>query len=269
MLAGSHAPRYDDQQLDRIALAIGDGSDLEKLKPFRERFRDAASWYFASLDRSRLIPDKEQKSAIEALASACARFRKHASIKIGSGIDQRPAAHNLSGKLSTAVKAILRRLGADKGSWDDRLPDRKLALLLSDEAAKYELEDSALRRHAAAIEGYQADLGAAVAAVDDLAERARRGQNRLERVRKLTVREGNSGDVALNTWIATHMTIYEEITGRYAGRSTTGTPREPGGPLNRFVMASAEIVGIKASARSIDQRILRLLRFRRNAQKKI
>src|SRR5688572_16304685 len=93
MPAGPHALRYDDQQLDRIAVAIGDGSDLEKLTPFRERFRDAAAWYFASLDRSRLISDKEQKSAVEALASACARFRKYASIKIGSGIDQRPAAH--------------------------------------------------------------------------------------------------------------------------------------------------------------------------------
>lgn len=268
MPAGPHPLLYDDQQLERIASAIGDGSDLEKLKRSRERFQDAAFWYHASRDGSRLLPDRKLKLVIEALANACARFGKYASIQVGSGTAQRSAARNLSRNLPTAANAILRRLGADKGSWDDGLPDRKLALLLSDKDDKhYELEGKPLRRLAAAIEGYEADLGAAMAAVQDLAERASRGHECLDRVRRLTVRRGNSGNMALNNWIADHMNIYKEITGHHPGRSTKGALREPGGPLHRFLMASAKVVGIKLSSHAFDQRVLRAQRVRRSARK--
>jgi hypothetical protein len=257
---------YGDQQLEQIASAIRDGSDLEKLKPFRERFQDAAFCYYASQDRSRLLPDKEL-SEIEALANACARFIKFATIRVGSGTAERSVAPNRNRNLSTAAKAILRRLGADKGSWwEDGLPDRKLALLLSDNDF-YELDDRALRSLAAAIENHEANLMAAAAAVEDLAKRVRRGRERVKRVRGRSVQRGNSGNTALNIWIADHMTIYQAITGRYPSRGTKGTPREPGGPLLRFLRASAEFVGIKLSDHAFDQRVLRAQRAGRPARK--
>jgi hypothetical protein len=74
------------------------------------------------------------------------------------------------------------------------------------------------------------------------AELERRSE--VTRVGKLTVREGNPGNDAVNNWIDAMMSIYRRITGKEPRTSVGGfnKPNEgiADGPLIRFLQAAAE-----------------------------
>ena len=74
--------------------------------------------------------------------------------------------------------------------------------------------------------------------------RAKKAASEVTRVGKLTVREGNPGDDAVNNWTDAMMSIYRKITGKEP-RTSVGGPNKPNegiadGPLIRFLQAAAE-----------------------------
>ena len=82
-----------------------------------------------------------------------------------------------------------------------------------------------------------------VAAAAELERRAKQATTEVTRVGKLTVREGNPGDDAVNNWIDAMMSIYRRITGKEP-RTSVGGPNKPNegiadGPLIRFLQAAA------------------------------
>jgi len=86
-----------------------------------------------------------------------------------------------------------------------------------------------------------------VAAAAELERRAKQAITEVTRVGKLTVREGNPGDDAVNNWIDAMMSIYRRITGKEP-RTSVGGPNKPNegiadGPLIRFLRAAAEPLG--------------------------
>jgi hypothetical protein len=64
------------------------------------------------------------------------------------------------------------------------------------------------------------------AAVADFDRRAKKAATEVVEVGKLTVREGNFGDDAVNDWIAAMMGLYREITGKEPATSV-GAPERP------------------------------------------
>ena len=82
-----------------------------------------------------------------------------------------------------------------------------------------------------------------VAAAAEFDRRAKKAAAEVARVGKLTVREGNPGDDAVNDWIAAMMSLYRRITGKEP-RTSVGGPNKPNegiadGPLIRFLQAAA------------------------------
>ena len=74
--------------------------------------------------------------------------------------------------------------------------------------------------------------------------RAKKAAIEVAKIGKLTVREGNSGDDAINDWIAAMMSLYRRITGKEPATSV-GAPKRPNegiaaGPLIRFLEAAGQ-----------------------------
>ena len=71
-----------------------------------------------------------------------------------------------------------------------------------------------------------------IAAAAELERRAKKAAIEVAEIGKLTVREGNPGDDAVNDWIAAMMDLYRLITGREAAPSS-GLPGAPTRALQR------------------------------------
>jgi hypothetical protein len=88
-----------------------------------------------------------------------------------------------------------------------------------------------------------------IAAAAQLEVRAKRAVVELAEICKLTVREGNPGDDAINDWIAVMMELYRRITGRKPAISV-GAPKRrnagiAAGPFIRFLQAAGEPLKIE------------------------
>jgi hypothetical protein len=101
-------------------------------------------------------------------------------------------------------------------------------------------------------------------AAAELHRRAKKAATEVVRVGKLTVREGNPGDDAINDWIAAMMSLYRMITGK-APATSVGAPERPnkgiaGGPLIRFLQAAAKPLKIKFSEAAWRSRVRTILK---------
>jgi hypothetical protein len=103
-----------------------------------------------------------------------------------------------------------------------------------------------------------------VAAAADLERRAKKAAIEVAEIGKLTVREGNSGDDAVNDWIAAMMSLYRTITGEEPATSV-GAPVRPnagiaGGPLIRFLEAAGKPLEIEFSENAWRSRVRTILK---------
>jgi hypothetical protein len=94
--------------------------------------------------------------------------------------------------------------------------------------------------------------------------RATKASTEVAEVGKLTFREGNPGDDAVNDWIATMMGLYREITGKEPATSV-GAPARPnegiaGGPLIRFLEAAGKPLQIEFSEDAWRSRVRTILK---------
>jgi hypothetical protein len=100
-------------------------------------------------------------------------------------------------------------------------------------------------------------------AAAELHRRAKKAATEVVRVGKLTVREGNPGDDAVNDWIAAMMSLYRRITGKEPATSV-GAPERPnegiaGGPLIRFLEAAGTPLNIEFSEDAWRSRVRTIL----------
>jgi len=83
-------------------------------------------------------------------------------------------------------------------------------------------------------------------------------------VGKLTVREGNSGDDAVNDWIAAMLGIYRALTGKEpatsVGAPTRATEGQATGPLIRFLQAAGQPLNIEFSEDAWRSRVRTILK---------
>ena len=103
--------------------------------------------------------------------------------------------------------------------------------------------------------GRLAEIIDGVAAAAELEHRAKEAAVEVAEVGKLTVREGNPGDDAINDWIAAMMSLYRSITGKEPATSI-GSPDRPdegiaAGPRYSFSPSSQQ-----AAERGIGRRRL-------------
>jgi hypothetical protein len=100
-------------------------------------------------------------------------------------------------------------------------------------------------------------------AAAELHRRAKKAATEVVRVGKLTVREGNPGDDAVNDWIAAMMSLYRRITGKEPATSV-GAPKRPnegiaGGPLIRFLETAGTPLNIEFSEDAWRSRVRTIL----------
>jgi hypothetical protein len=199
--------RYEQSNFEQIASAIG--VEVRQIVQHANLFEAAALWYWLARRRpTRVAPSKLRDKL-------------------------NPVAKN--------ARRLLKSLGVND---PDEAPDgpgniEMLAALLlvgkRNEAAIIE----ATRRI-----GRLAEIIDGVAAAAELERRAEKAAVEVAEIGKLTVREGNPGDDAINDWIATMMGLYRTITGREPATSV-GAPMRPNegiasGPLIRFLQAAAK-----------------------------
>ena len=94
--------------------------------------------------------------------------------------------------------------------------------------------------------------------------RAQKAAIEAAEIGKLTVREGNPGDDAVNEWIAAMMTVYRAITGKEPATSV-GAPERPNegiaaGPLIRFLKAAGKPLKIEFSEDAWRSRVRTILK---------
>ena len=112
--------------------------------------------------------------------------------------------------------------------------------------------------------GRLAEIIDGVAAAAELERRAKKAAIEVAKVGKLTVREGNPGDDAINDWIAAMMGLYRRITGKEPATSV-GAPDRPNegiaeGPLIRFLQAAGKPLNMEFSEDAWRSRVRTILK---------
>jgi hypothetical protein len=218
---------YDQSNFEQIATAIG--MEVRQIAKHANLFEASARWY--GLDERR---------------------------------PERPAPSTLRRKVDQVAKnarRLLKSLGvsdpdeAADGPGDTEILD---ALVLLGEANADPAIDATRRI------GRLAEIIDGVAAAAELERRAKKAAIEVTKVGKLTVREGNPGDDAVNNWIDSMMTLYRKITGKEPRTSVRG-PDKPNegiadGPLIRFLDAAGKPLSIEFSEDAWRSRVRTILR---------
>jgi hypothetical protein len=102
-----------------------------------------------------------------------------------------------------------------------------------------------------------------IAAAADFDRRAQKAAIEVAEIGRLTVREGNPGDDAVNEWIAAMMAVYRAITGKEPATSV-GAPERANegiatGPLIRFLQAAGRPLKIVFSEDAWRSRVRTIL----------
>lgn len=198
---------YAHENFEQIANVID--KEVAEIAQQAELFESAARWY--RLDRNR--PSRTAPSSL---------CRK---------LDQ----------IANSARRLLKNLGvndaneAADGHGDSEILD---AMILSGERDDRPVV-KAIQRIGRLVEIIEAASAAA-----ELSRRANEAAEKVSEVGELTVEKGNSGDVAINDWIAAMMSVYRIITGKEPATSVRA-PNQPnegiaGGPFIRFLAAAGK-----------------------------
>jgi hypothetical protein len=154
----------------------------------------------------------------------------------------------------------LKSLGLDSADAAEDGPAADIldALLLTGEADAAPIIEATRRI------GRLVEMLDAVLAAKALSRRAETASREAYNVGRLTVEQANSGDRAINDWIAAMMSLYQKITGKEPATSVgkTGQPNEgvAAGPLIRFLAAAGEPVGLQLSEDAWRSRVRAVLK---------
>jgi hypothetical protein len=218
---------YEESDLAQIANAIG--MDVARVAKHGNLFEAAAIWYRLDGRRPRRIPPSKLRDKLDRIAKSAHRLLKNLHIN-----DPDEAAD---------------------GPGD---PEILHALVLSGEPNQDPVIEATRRI------GRLAEVIGGVVAAAELDCRARKAAIAVAEIGKLTVREGNPGDDAVNDWIAAMMGIYRRITGKEPAISVGG-PERPNegiaaGPLIRFLQAAGKPLAIVLSEDAWRSRVRTILK---------
>jgi hypothetical protein len=217
-----HMSAYTHSDLKQIAAAIGNSVKLDA--HLKAQFEAAAIWFRLDKRRPRRTAPSKRREKLSQVAKNARRLLK--SLGINDPND------------------------AVDGPGDDEIFE---ALVLIGEHDENPVMEATRRigRVAAILEF--------TAAAAEFERRAEKSTTEIAEIGKLTVREGNPGDDAVNDWIAAMLGIYRTITGNEPATSV-GAPGRPnegiaGGPLIRFLQAAGKPLKIEFSEDAWRRRV--------------
>jgi hypothetical protein len=218
---------YTHSDFELIATAIG--AALEPVAKLKAQFEAAAIWFRLDQRRpSRSAPSKLREKLTQVAKSA---------------------------------RRLLKSLGindpdeAPDGPGD---PDVFKALVLTGQPDEKPVVEATRRI------GRLVELIEGIAAAAEFDRRAQKAAAEVAQVGKLTMRSGNTGDDAVNDWIAVMLGIYRTLTGKEPATSV-GAPLRSGegkaaGPLIRFLQAAGKPLNIQFSEDAWRSRVRMILK---------
>jgi hypothetical protein len=171
-------------------------------------------------------------------------------------------------RISKSARRLLKSLGVDDpddapdGPGNSEIVD---ALVLAGDRNEGPVVEATRRI------GRLVEIVEAVAAAAEFDRRAKKATTEVTEHGKLTVRQGHTGDAAVNEWIAAMMGLYKRITGKEPATSvgsptsSVGSPERPDagiacGPLIRFLKAAGKPLEIEYSEDAWRSRVRTILR---------
>jgi hypothetical protein len=218
---------YEQANFDQIATAIG--MEVKHIAKHQNLFEAAALWYRSDTRRPTRIASSSLRRKLDQVAKSARRLLK------SLGVNDPDEAVDGPGD-----REILNAL-----------------VLLGEPDADPVIE--ATRRI-----GRFVEIVDSIAAAAELDRRAKKAATEVADVGRLTIREGNPGDDAVNDWIAAMMSLYRTITGDEPATSV-GAPERPNegiaaGPLIRFLEAAGEPLNIEFSEDAWRSRVRTVLK---------
>jgi hypothetical protein len=219
---------YEQSNFEQIATAIG--VDVGQITKHANLFEEAARWYRLDKRRPRRTAPSSLRRKVDQVAKDARRLLKSLGV---SSPDE-----------------------AADGPGD---PEIRNALVLLGEPNEDPVIEGTRRI------GRLVEIIDGIAAAAEFERRAKKAATEITMVGKLTVREGNPGDDAVNSWTDAMMSIYRKITGKEP-RTSVGGPNKPNegiadGPLIRFLQAAAEpIIEIDFAEDAWRSRVRTILR---------
>jgi hypothetical protein len=218
---------YKQANFEQIATAIG--VEVGQIAKHEKRFEAAALWYRLTRNRPTRIAPSKLRDKLDQIAKSARRLLKSLAVK--------SPAEAADGPGNIEILA---------------------ALVLADERNEDPVIEATRRI------GRVAEIIGGIAAAAELERRANKAAIEVIEVGKLTVREGNPGDVAVNDWIAAMMSLYRMITGKEPATSVgaTGSLNEgiAEGPLIRFLATAGKPLRIKYSEDAWRSRVRTILK---------
>jgi hypothetical protein len=218
---------YEQSNFAQIADAIS--MDVARVAKHETLFEAAALWYRLATERPKRVAPSKLRENLDPVAKNAHRLLKSLGV---NDPDEAP-----DGPGNSEILAALVLVG-------ERNEDRVI---------------EATRRI-----GRLAEIMDGIAAAAELERRAKKAAIEVAEIGKLTVREGNPGDDAVNDWIAAMMDLYRLITGREPATSV-GAPGRPNkgiaaGPLVRFLEAAGKPLKIEFSGDAWRSRVRTILK---------
>jgi hypothetical protein len=220
-------PTYTHSDFQQIATAIG--IEAEQVAGVGTQFDAAAMWFRLDKRRPRRTAPSKQREKLNQVANSARRLLK------SLGINNPKSAVDGPG-------------------------DREIfeALVLIGERDENPVLEATRRigRLVEVLEG--------VSAAVDFNRRATKAAAEVAEVGKLTVREGHSGNDAVNDWVAAMMSVYRTITGKEPATSVGAPERSnegiAGGPFIRFLQAAGKPLKLEFSENAWRSRARTILK---------
>ena len=218
---------YTKTNFEQIATAIG--TMIKPVADLEAQFEAAALWFRLDKRRPKRPAPSKQHEKLTQVAKSASRLLKSLGIDDADNAVDGPGDHEIFMALVLAGE-----------------PDENAVL-------------EATRRIGRLVEIFEG-----VVAVGELERRAHQAAIELAAVGKLTVREGNPGDDAVNDWIAAMVGIYRTLTGKEPATSVGAPMRanegKAAGPLIRFLQAAGEPLNIDFSEDAWRSRVRTILK---------
>jgi hypothetical protein len=229
------APDVEYGQTDFKQIAVAISREVEQVARHKIEFEAAAHWYRSDRRRTKFAPAKLR------------------------------AKLNQIGK---SARRLLKNLGVnDPGQAPDGPGNSEIvdALFLAGDRNEGPVVEATRRI------GRLVEIVEAVEAAAEFDRRAKKATTEVTKHGKLTVRQGHTGDAAVNEWIAAMMGLYKRITGKEPATSvgspasSVDSPERPdagiaGGPLIRFLEAAGKPLEIEYSEDAWRSRVRTILR---------
>jgi hypothetical protein len=218
---------YTHWDFGQIATAIC--TAVEPVAKLESKFEAAALWYRLDQKRPERTAPSKRREKLTQVAKSARRLLK------SLGIDDPDEAPDGPGD-----------------------PDIFNALVLIGERDESPVVEATRRI------GRLVEIVEGIAAAAEFDRRAQKAATEVAEIGKLTVREGNTGDDAVNDWIAAMLGIYRTLTGKEPATSVGAPLRsnegKASGPLIRFLQAAGKPLKIEFSEEAWRSRVRTILK---------